>query len=177
MDVIFDIDGTLANAEHRLHFITDPDKAKDWENFLSDEQVANDAPIDQIWTVLHALASARHKILFITGRPARQRKLTIDWLMPIALVELERKMPSRRPHPRILLAQYWADRSTHKHLPRLYMRADGDRRPSHIVKQELLYQARSDGFAPKIVFEDRKDDAAMWRKQGLICCQVAEGDY
>ena len=34
-----------------------------------------------------------------------------------------------------------------------------------------------DGYDPRLVFEDRKEDTAMWRDEGLLCCQVAEGDY
>jgi hypothetical protein len=61
--------------------------------------------------------------------------------------------------------------------PPIFMRLIGDRRPSHVVKREGLLQARAEGFDPKLVFEDRKDDADMWRAEGLLCCQVAEGDY
>lgn len=28
-----------------------------------------------------------------------------------------------------------------------------------------------------VVFEDRNDDTAMWRRNGLLCCQVADGNY
>lgn len=166
MDVIFDIDGTLANAEHRLHFINDPDKAKDWENFLSDEQIAKDTPIEPVWEVLESLVLQRHRVIFITGRPETQRQTTYDWLYPSA---------GQRDVARCAVNYYWDRRSSRS--PIIYMRKAGDRRPSHVVKEELLQVARMDGFNPKIVFEDRNDDTAMWRRNGLICCQVADGDY
>lgn len=59
----------------------------------------------------------------------------------------------------------------------LYMRKAQDRRPSHVIKGELLEQAREEGYDPQLVFEDRKDDTAMWRAKGILCCQVAEGNY
>lgn len=65
MDIIFDIDGTLADATHRLHFITNPNPPtsifdvhkhperfqfeKDWDSFLADDQVAKDDAIGPMW--------------------------------------------------------------------------------------------------------------------------------
>lgn len=174
MDVIFDIDGTLANAEHRLHLIndtafwvsTDGKPAKpDWETFLSDEMVAKDTPILQTWKMLMALLDAEHaRILFITGRPEAQYKTTLAWLR-------DRTCEHRR-----YFAEYWHHCPT-SHTPALYMRKNGDRRASHIVKEESLHKAIAGGFNPTLVFEDRKDDTAMWRRNGLLCCQVAEGNY
>ena len=161
MDIAFDIDGTLANAAHRIHFINDPDKVKDWENFLSDEQVAQDTPIEQTWDVMDALLSSGHRVLFITGRKESQRTLTHEWLT-------NTRCPVRGSAAMQLLLS--------RKVP-LFMRAEGDRRASHVVKRELLHQARAEGFDPTLVFEDRKDDTAMWRDEGLMCCQVAEGNY
>lgn len=164
MDVIFDIDGTLANAAHRLHFITDPDKAKDWENFLSEEQVVNDTSIEPVWEVLTSLVLSHNRILFITGRPEKQRLPTYSWLVN-----------HECPH-RAIVANYWQDAPSSRQ-PSLWMRKDGDRRPSSIVKEESLKSALMSGFKPKMVFEDRKDDTEMWRRNGLLCAQVAEGNY
>ena len=59
MDVVFDIDGTLADARHRLHFIKAPDMQShdpsenwrpDWDSFLSEEQVMQDVPIGKART-------------------------------------------------------------------------------------------------------------------------------
>lgn len=173
MDVVFDIDGTLANAEHRLHFIKDSayfvpsakglrDHRPDWASFLSDEMVAKDTPIPQLWRVLSGFANSFNRVLFITGRPDSQRFMTWEWLM-----SFDRFCEHRTN------AAHWL----HRFPERLYMRRTGDRRPSHEIKRELLQQARQDGYNPTLVFEDRKDDTAMWRSEGLLCCQVAEGDY
>lgn len=171
MDVIFDIDGTLANAEHRLHFIIPPvvnslfDKEgiqqrsefqKDWDSFLADEHVSKDTAIPQTWEILESLLIANNKVIFITGRPERQRQCTVDWLM--RHIAWEHATP-------VAISGY------------LYMRQDGDRRPSHVVKEESLQRARAVGYSPTLVFEDRADDTAMWRRNGLLCCQVAEGNY
>lgn len=167
-DVIFDIDGTLADASHRLHFIQqDP---KDWDSFLSDEQVAKDAPIKHTWDILAGMVSMpnRYRVIFITGRAERTRQMTYDWLTDSAC-------PIRWE-----VNNAWIRHTRYqgRHMgPILYMRKDGDRRKSELTKRTLLKAARSDGFNPQIVFEDRRADAAMWREEGLLCYHVAEGDY
>lgn len=175
IDCIFDIDGTLADASHRLHFIKDPaywvapkvglvPAKPDWDSFLSDEQVAKDAPIPQTWEVLSSLLKNRYnRIIFITGRSNKTWNMTVDWL-------LDWRCPVRSSAAQLL-------RPTPDNPLVIYMRREGDRRESHVVKRELLQQARADGYDPKLVFEDRRSEARMWREEGLLCCHVAEGDY
>lgn len=72
---IFDIDGTLANCDHRLHHVKN--KPKNWEAFYSgcmDDLV--------IWPVAKMLElfSNNHLIYIVTGRPERNRNLTESWL-------------------------------------------------------------------------------------------------
>lgn len=162
MDVIFDIDGTLANAAHRLHFIEG--ETKDWETFLSDEQIAHDAPIEQTWEVLTSLVAQGHQILFATGRHERQRVTTYDWLK-------EPLCPIRRPSQLL-----WKEGRAP--MPLLFMRhTDKPRIPSAEMKKILLEEIRGYGFDPVMAFEDRATDTAAWRENGLLCCQVAEGNY
>lgn len=172
MDVVFDIDGTLANASHRLHLITDPEHfvikdglpKPDWESFLAPGMTSKDTPIEPIWEVLNALHRLRHRILFITARPERERDATYAWL-------------TRRDCT--VRGQFgdWHHQLRDCARPlSMYMRADGDRRPSEVVKRESLQKARTDGYDPVLVFEDRVTDTAMWRSEGLLCCQVAEGN-
>lgn len=163
MDVIFDVDGTLADASHRLHFIRQKDGPPDWDAFLSDEQVAGDKPIEPVWRALLAHIQAGQQIIFITGRPERQRRLTWGWLR-------DRSCPIRE-----LAHLRWASGLAPR--PEMFMRADGDHRPSEVVKRDLLYEARMEGLNPTLAYEDRAKDTFMWRSEGLICCQVAEGNY
>lgn len=136
----------------------------DWESFLSDEQVAKDAPMPATWRILESLLKNRdNRIIFITGRSDKTWEMTTNWL-------LDWRCPIRGASSRLL-------RPTPGSLPVIYMRKEGDRRESHIVKRELLQKARADGYDPKLVFEDRRAEARMWRDEGLLCCQVAEGDY
>lgn len=57
------------------------------------------------------------------------------------------------------------------------MRGDSDRRADDIVKRELLARMRADNFDPASAIDDRRRVVEMWRSEGLICAQVAEGDF
>lgn len=168
MDIIFDIDGTLADATHRLHFIKDLNywitprgnslapRKPDWDSFLSDEQVSKDSPIPQTWTLLNSFWGGRNNILFATSRNEKTRDMTVQWLL---------RHITWQHATYVSISGY------------LYMRSENDHRPSDQVKRDLLQRIRSLGYDPTLVFEDRKEDTAMWRSEGLLCCQVAEGNY
>ena len=70
----------------------------------------------------------------------------------------------------------WLDRHAipWKHL---YMRAEKDMRRDDIVKAELFDKYVRDNFDVKFVLDDRDQVVRMWRKMGLTCLQVAEGNF
>lgn len=72
---IFDIDGTLANCDHRLHYVKN--KPKNWDAFYS-ECMGDHV----IWPVAEMLELFRknYLIYIVTGRPERNRDLTELWL-------------------------------------------------------------------------------------------------
>jgi hypothetical protein len=35
----------------------------------------------------------------------------------------------------------------------------------------------ADGYEPIMVFDDRNQVVKMWRERGIVCAQVAEGDF
>lgn len=75
---IVDIDGTLANISHRLHFIRS--EPKQWDAFF--EACSEDAPIQDVIDVVKSLdrATPRPQIIYLTGRPERVRMKTVAWL-------------------------------------------------------------------------------------------------
>jgi len=179
MDIVFDLDGTLADATHRLHWIKQPaeqirdhvvpDFKPDWDSFLLDEHVARDTPMPQTWHILESLLFdiPENRVIFITGRKETSRNMTYKWLT-------EPTCPVRA-----WCSNFWSDRRKSGGAPGpvIYMRSNDDRRPSEVAKRDALNRARLDGYDPKLAFEDRKTDTAMWRSEGLLCCQVAEGNY
>ena len=73
--VICDIDGTVANNDHRQHLLKN---FKDWDKFFS--QLHLDKPIYEIINKVIELNKKGKKIIFITGRPEKYREQTLKWL-------------------------------------------------------------------------------------------------
>ncbi len=75
--VIFDIDGTLADCEHRRHFLAQ--EPKDWTAFL---KAMGDDPVKttvaDIASYYHSICG--HEILLCTGRGEEYRPITEQWL-------------------------------------------------------------------------------------------------
>ena len=60
---------------------------------------------------------------------------------------------------------------------RLLLRNDGDHRHDTSVKPELLAEACIPLDEIAFVLEDRNSMVKKWRELGLVCLQVAEGDF
>lgn len=59
----------------------------------------------------------------------------------------------------------------------LFMRPIGDSRRDDIVKEEILHQQIKDKYRVLFVIDDRNRVVSMWRRNGLVCFQVADGDF
>ncbi|WP_407523660.1 hypothetical protein [Methylobacterium oryzisoli] len=55
----------------------------------------------------------------------------------------------------------------------LRTRPVGDHRPDTVLKAEWLDEGRT----PSLVFEDRATVVQMYRSRGIVCCQVAPGEF
>lgn len=68
-----------------------------------------------------------------------------------------------------------------KHLPGmtydLLMRKSSDMRKDSIIKEEIYRQEIENKYFAHLILEDRSSVVAMWRQLGLVCFQVAEGDF
>ena len=74
--ICFDIDGTLANIEHRLDYVRC--KPKNWAAF--DAGIPNDKVNEPVAEVLRQMAKTRNTIILASGRNERSRQATVDWL-------------------------------------------------------------------------------------------------
>lgn len=155
---IFDIDGTIADCSHRLHFLKPPaglihfekdetDWKPNWDAFY--DACLEDAPIQTVIKVLWDL-NDRTEILLVSGRPERILDKTDEWLTNnIGAYPIEN----------------------------LFLRKDGDHRPDYQVKREIYETQIKDKYDIIGVFEDRDQCVQMWRDLGLQCYQVNNGDY
>lgn len=146
MLVVFDIDGTLADIEHRLDYVRS--KPKNWKAF--DAGIPNDKVNEPVAEVFFALRNDGHDIIFASGRNERSRDATVNWL--------NRK-------------NFWCVDSS-----KLYMRKADDFRGDDIVKQEILGQIIADyGRKPDMWFDDRPRVVKAIRSRGVFVFDVYQG--
>ena len=158
---IFDIDGTLSDCTHRLGLIDrrihPRAEDRDYNRFF--EEVGGDAPIECMVNLCRALINNNEDVVFLTGRPERTRKATVDWLNENGLAV------------GIAMTSYERD-----NIRNLIMRPDDDNRPSEICKKDLIceYFLRSE-LDSALFFEDAPDNIKMMREE-LNLNVVAVGD-
>lgn len=91
-----------------------------------------------------------HKIIFVTGREEMYREKTINWLKR---------------------------RFTKSYTDLIYMRPTGDFREDSIIKQEIYDREIKGKYNVEFILDDRDRVVDMWRRNGLTCFQVADGDF
>jgi HAD superfamily, subfamily IIIB (Acid phosphatase) len=74
---LVDIDGTVADASHRLHFIQT--KPADWKSFY--EACTDDLPIYNVITIIRLLRRSGATVIAVTGRSDEIKKQTDAWLL------------------------------------------------------------------------------------------------
>ena len=145
--VIFDIHGTIADINHRLHFISG-DK-KDWAKFHV--ECINDKPIKSTISLLQSLHSTGHEIIFLTAGPEISRDLERLWI--------EKHIPK-------IFNDY-----------QLLMRKSRDYRPDDIVKLEILEREGLTPDKVLFIVDDRNRVVKALRNKGYKVLQPQEGDY
>jgi phosphoglycolate phosphatase-like HAD superfamily hydrolase len=72
---VFDIDGVLADVRHRLHYLQS--RPQRWDAFFL---AAEQDPLLEEGARRLRTAQERHDVVYLTGRPERNRRLTRAWL-------------------------------------------------------------------------------------------------
>lgn len=90
----------------------------------------------------------RFPVIFVSGREDKFRPETLKWLEMHNIAHLG-----------------------------LYMRETGDFRKDNIIKREIFYQHIKLYYEVLFVLDDRDQVVKMWREEGLVCFQVAEGNF
>lgn len=73
--VVFDIDGVLADASHRQHYVAA--RPKDWDAFFA---AVGDDPVIEAGRQRLLAAAAEHEVILVSGRPESTRAATTAWL-------------------------------------------------------------------------------------------------
>ncbi len=145
--IIVDLDGTLCDLSHRVHFVENPvNGVKDWDSFfmgISEDEL-------NIWCfeVIEAFVKRGYQILFVTGREEAYRKITVEWLEKFKV----------KYH-------------------QLYMRSLKDRREDSDVKVDIYRNEIEQVYDTLFVLDDRKSVVKAWRELGLVCLQCDEGNF
>ena len=165
--IICDIDGTIANIDHRRPHVIG--KKKDFKTFYAKQ--SEDTLIETTVVVLEALTIRDgYKLLFVSGRPEKYRKVTEDWLRD-KLISFEKKE----------IVEHRGEKLQGRRLflrpIGLLMRPDDDNRSDAIVKEEIYLNQIKPRYKVFMVFDDRNKVVDMWRKHGLVCHQVADGNF
>jgi hypothetical protein len=146
---IFDLDGTLADCEHRLH-LRNP---RSYDAFY--KACVNDDPIHGLIQVMDTFLHSWADVWIFTGRSDLVRQETEDWLLDHTSLGAD-----------------------HVQGPMLQMRQHIDRRPDHELKREWYNQMLDEDKQRLVcVFEDRQRVVDMWRSLGVVCLQVAPGKF
>ncbi|WP_435812643.1 LNS2 domain-containing protein [Streptomyces mirabilis] len=117
---VFDLDGTLADSAHRQRFLER--KPRDWDAFFA--AAPQDPPLAE--GVALALRSTEEcEVVYLTGRPERCRRDTVEWLAAQGLPE-----------------------------GRVWMRRNDDRRPARHTKLDVLRRLARDREIHVLVDDD-----------------------
>lgn len=71
-----DIDGTVADGSHRIHFINT--KPKNWPAYEKSQHL--DTPIQWVIDIVNEFYNKGTTVVFVSGRSDRNKQKTVDWL-------------------------------------------------------------------------------------------------
>lgn len=149
--VIFDLDGTLALIDERRKISIKDNGKMDWDTFFNPTNIALDGPNTPVIETARLFKNNGFRIVIFSGRSQVTELATRDWLKKFDI-------------PFDLLVM----RSTSNEFK--FMRDDD-------LKQGWLNDIFPDKSEIFAVFDDRNKVVEMWRRNGITCFQVADGDF
>lgn len=143
--VLCDLDGTLANIDHRLPFAKG--ETKNWKKFF--ELIPNDTVNVDVLDMVMKYEDEGFWIIFMSARPDTYRKVTLEWLEKV-------------------FEGYPAWKT-------LIMRKGNDKRPDTEVKKQMLETYFPDKSLIHKIIDDRPSVIRMWKELGLDVIDVGKG--
>ena len=145
--IIVDLDGTLADCDHRVHLVENKKREDvNWPEFYQgmDQDKLNSWCLE----IMEAMGDKGVKSIIITGRPSNYKDLTVSWLETHSISYAE-----------------------------LYMRDQDDYRDDALIKKDLYQKHVENSYDIAFVLDDRKSVVKMWRDLELTCLQPAWGEF
>lgn len=147
--VICDLDGTLADVEHRRHFVKQ--EPKDWKSFFT--AIKDDPVRDDIANMAFNFHKEGYEVFIVSGRPEGGRSNT----------------DGRRE------TEAWLKDKGITFYKSLFMRRSDDKRPDTEVKKKIFDKYFKNYSIHKVI-DDRPSVIRMWREQGLDVIDVGNGE-
>ena len=148
MVVIFDVDGTIADVNHRRHLVNGEKGFKpDWNAFRS--ATVDDTPVQWVCDIAKRYIEIGDDVAFFSARNESEREIT------------EKQIKE------------WIGEG-HKGV---FLRPNDSYEPDEVFKRDLADKFEEMGGKIDLVFDDRNKVVQMWRDRGTTCVQVAEGDF
>ena len=151
LTVVFDVDGTIADVEHRRHFVNgntmDGRTNNDWVSFR--KETVNDTPVQWVCDIAKRFIAQGDEVAFFSARNESEREIT------------EKQ-----------ISEWIGD--GHKGV---FLRPDDSYEPDEVFKSELADKFEEMGGKIDLVFDDRNKVVDMWRQRGTTVVQVADGDF
>lgn len=145
--IIFDVDGTIADCEHRRKYVDGTLGYTDWKKFRAETEF--DTPVAHVCDIAKRYIKQGDHVAFFSARNESEREITEkqirDWIG-----------------------------DGHKGI---FLRPNGDYRPDEEFKADLADAFEKMGGKIDLVFDDRNKVVDMWRDRGTTVVQVAEGDF
>lgn len=148
LTVIFDLDGTLALIDTRRELAAKLNGKIDWKTFFNPENIKLDEPHFPVIAAFQAMKAAGHRVGIFSGRDSISRVETEQWLSQFGI------------QPDFLR-----------------MRPQQSFTKDDILKKQWLDEEMEMGHNILCTFDDRDKVVKMWRDNGIVCFQVAPGDF
>jgi len=149
--VIFDLDGTLALIDERRKISTKPNGKIDWDIFFNPNNINLDKPNPPVIQSAKMFKDWGFRIVIFSGRLKTTKDATRKWLndngVPFDVLKMRPDNNSFKFTPDDELKQWWLD---------------------------SIFNDKDEIFC---VFDDRQKVVDMWRRNGLTCFQVADGNF
>ena len=146
--IIFDVDGTIADVEHRRHLVNgDKGFKPDWDAFR--KATEDDTPMQWVCDIAKRYIAQGDDVAFFSARNESEREIT------------EKQ-----------ISQWIGD--GHKGV---FLRPNGDYTPDDEFKSALADKFIDMGGKIDLIFDDRQKVVDMWRDKGFTVVQVADGDF
>lgn len=177
--IIFDLDGTIANCEHRRHFV-DPRLNENYEQGIKAEgrlaklfyhHKITKEPWKPNWDAFYEACNEDLAIWPVV------RVIESLGLNKVTLEDADIQIWSGRSESVRAKTKHWLKYIIGEFTySKLKMRPIGDSTPDDVLKERWLDEALTEGKTIDYIFDDRPKVVRMWRRRGVFVFNCNQSD-